>query len=280
MSENLNTLFASKEQETSTSTRSLAGTAQLTSLASTLTATCLKAVEANIADFHELLTKSKSSHDAMDELIAKTIALDTVDVGFLKELDEETLNAMLKSQQSKRSRSKSKTMTMENYRTMMTAAIAENLIRTATGNAKNATGTRRRAGQIGYTDEQLAELAADQEKLRKEIRNIQSKKSIAKSKKDFDETSDTWQELLKAEEQLKSMRTNGGGTTKTVIVDTTKERLSELFAMVKDINTMKPADAKKLLEEIKQLTATQVEESAENISDAVKDVVDAAKSVI
>lgn len=280
MSENLNTLFASKEQETSTSTRSLAGTAQLTSLASTLTATCLKAVEANIADFHELLTKSKSSHDAMDELIAKTIALDTVDVGFLKELDEETLNAMLKSQQSKRSRSKSKTMTMENYRTMMTAAIAENLIRTATGNVKNATSTRRRAGQVGYTDEQLAELAADQEKLRKEIRNIQSKKSIAKSKKDFDETSDTWQELLKAEEQLKSMRTNGGGTTKTVIVDTTKERLSELFAMVKDINTMKPADAKKLLEEIKQLTATQVEESAENISDAVKDVVDAAKSVI
>ena len=279
MSENLNNLFSTKETEATTSTRSLAGTAQLTTLANSLTATCIQTIEANIDYYRKALAESKTSHDAMDALISSIIVLKDVDTEFLTKLEEATLDSMLKSQQSKRSRSKGKIMTMENYRSMMTAAFAENLIRVATGSSKNATGARRLAGQVTYTAEQLKELAADQEKLRKEIRNIQSKKSIAKSKEGFSETSDSWLELLKAEEQLKSIRTDGS-SVKTVLVDTTKDRLTQLFEMVKDINTMRAADAKALLEEIKQLTMANVENAAEDISQTVQDVVDAAQSVV
>jgi hypothetical protein len=243
MSKELLNLFSAQEnKETANNARSLAGTAQLTSLASTIANEILKTINDNFEEYQELIAKSKSDHDAMDELIAKAFNLADADVEFLKQLDEVTLDGMLKSQQSKRSRAKSKVMTMDNYRSMMIGAIAENLIRLVTGKKKSAGGNRRSADKVYYSAEELAALQADQEKLRKEIRNVQSKKSIMKSKEGFSEEDKRWQALLVAEEQLKALRAD----TRTVVVDETKEKLTAMLNGV-DVNNLKAADAKDLL---------------------------------
>ena len=270
MSENLTNLFNdAKEPEATANARSLAGTAQLTNTATQLAAEALKTIEGDFETYKDKVAASKADHSAMDALLAEVIKYDAVDVEFLKELSTDETDKMLKSQQSKRSRAKGKVMTMDNYRTMMIGAISENLIRVATGQSKNSSGPRRLAGHVDYTAEQLEELAVDQEKLRREIRNVQSKKSIMKSKEGFSEEDDRWTALLKAEEQLKGLRTE---TTRTVRVDVTKNRLTELLAAVADINSMKPAAAKKLLEEIKQLTAEEdVAAASEEISEETPD---------
>lgn len=255
MSEQLNNLFSANEnQEASASARSLAGTAQLTSVSSTIANDILKVMNDNFDDYKELVAKSKTEHSAMDQLIAKAYDLSLVDIEFLKQLDEATLDNMLKSQQSKRSRSKSKVMTMDNYRSMMIGAIAENLIRLVTGKSKSAVGNRHAAGAVEYTAEELEVLANDQDKLRKEIRNVQSKKSIMKSKEGFSEADDRWQALLVAEEQLKNLRVD---SVKVVTVDDTKNALTELLGGVDPaaLKSMKNADAKALLEKAMALIA-------------------------
>lgn len=250
MSEKLNNLFNEAEgHEATTGARNLAGTAQLTNLASTIANDILKAVNDNFEEYKELVAASKTDHNAMDKLIAKAYDITTADVEFLKELDDNTIDGMLKSQQSKRSRSKGKVMTMDNYRSMMIGALSENLIRFATNKPKSAVGNRHAAGKVDYTAEELEEFAADQEKLRKEIRNVQSKKSIMKSKEGFSEEDERWQALLVAEGQLKGLRVD---SVKVVTVDTTKNALAEMLGDV-DVNNMKAADAKKLIEKAMSL---------------------------
>lgn len=248
----INELFNAETNETTaTNARSLAGTAQLTATANELVAVCVKKLNDNLSEYHEAFEASKSDHGAMDKLIAQLVDLDAVDVEFIKQLDDETVDGMLKSQQSKRSRAKSKAMTLDNYKSMMSGAIAENLIRKATGKAKSAGGARRMSGSVEFTAEQLDELRADQERLKKEIRNVQSKKSIMKSKADFSEEDPRWQALLVAEEQLKGIRETTGRAT-VVKVDETKEKLAEVLADV-DPQSLKSGDSKALLAKIKEL---------------------------
>ena len=243
-------LFASINEGTQNNTRELSGTAQLTSIASNLAAEILRTMNENIEEYAEAIRASQRDNSSMDKLIESVHPLADVDVEFLKELSDETIEGMLKSQQSKRSRCKAKAMTMDNYRALMTGAIAENLIRLATGKEKHSVGARRMAGSVDYTIEQLEQLAEDQEKLKKEIRNVQSKKSIMKSKADFDESDERYQALLKAEQQLKDMRISGSSI---VEVDTTKNALTDLLAGA-DLNNLKAADAKELLKQIQALT--------------------------
>ena len=250
MDNNLNNLFVSANQEVATSSHSLTGTAQLTNVASNIAQQIMETVNNSIDEYAEDISKSKVDNNAMDQLIEKTYSLQEVDIDFLKEIDDATLEGMLKSQQSKRSRCKSKAMTLDNYKALMTGAIAENLIRLATGKEKNAGIGRRVAGAVEYTIEQLEALEADQEKLRKEIRNIQSKKSIMKSKADFDENDERYQSLLKVEQQLKDMRV--GASTQVVEVDKVRETIVELLAEV-DLDHIKAAESKELLEAIMQV---------------------------
>ena len=261
MSNAMNNLFATVNETNTVGTRGLSGTAQLTSIASNLASEILQVMNADIEEYVDDIKASQADNNAMDKLIERVYKLENTDVDFLKELDDETIEGMLKSQQSKRSRCKSKAMTMDNYKALMTGAIAENLIRLATGKEKHAGGPRRIAGSVDYTIEQLQMLSEDQEKLKKEIRNVQSKKSIMKSKADFDENDERYQALLKAEQQLKDMRLSTGAV---VEVDTTKDALTDLLAD-KDLHSMKAADAKELLEQIAALThqsvATDTEEN-------------------
>lgn len=255
----MNNLFATVNESTTVGNRGLSGTAQLTSIASNIASNILQVMNNNIEEYAEDIKASQVDNNAMDKLIEKVSPLSDVDVEFLKELDDETIDGMLKSQQSKRSRCKSKAMTMDNYRALMTGAIAENLIRMATGKEKHAGGPRRMAGSVDYTIEELQALSEDQERLKKEIRNVQSKKSIMKSKADFDESDERYQALLKAEQQLKDMRISGSNI---VEVDTTKNALTDLVSGV-DINNMKAADAKALLEQIKALAHNDNNEETE-----------------
>lgn len=249
---NINEMFnATENNETATNARNLAGTAQLTSVANELVAKCISKLNDDFETYREEFGASKADHNAMDKLLAKLIDFDTIDIEFIKELDEATVDGMLKSQQSKRSRAKSKAMTMDNYKSMMSGAIAENLIRKATGKAKSAGGARRMSGSVDFTAEQLEALQADQEQLKKELRNVQSKKSIMKSKADFTEEDERWQALLVAEEQLKSIRVSTG-RTQVVKVDETKEKLAEVLADV-DPSSLRASDSKELLAQIKEL---------------------------
>lgn len=252
MTNNINEMFNTVENnETTTNARSLAGTAQLTSVANTLVADCMAKLSEQLDDYRELFMESQKDHNAMDKLLALLIDFDSIDVEFISSLDEQTVDGMLKSQQSKRSRAKNKLMTMDNYKNMMAGAIAENLIRKATGKVKMATGIRRASGSLDFTEEDLEQLKEDQERLKKEIRNIQSKKSIMKSKEDFTEEDEHWKKLLEVEEQLKSLRVSTRAT-RVVKVDETKEKLASAFADV-DLEHIKAADSKALLAQIKEM---------------------------
>ena len=266
----INELFGTNEANVNVNARSLPGTAELTNIASSAAHIMLKQMESDIETYRPRIQKSATDSRELDAIIDEfkpycEIAEDNI----LRMLDEATVDSMLKSQQSKRSRAKSKTMTIDNYVTLLTAAIAEDIIRDLYNKPKTA-GFQRASGSVDYTGAQLEALAADQEALRREIRNIQSKKSIMKSKADFDESDERWQALLKAEQLLKDLRV--GGHAHVVEVDKTKDALSELLAG-KDISKMKSHEAHELLETIAKMTAGEVpnEDEPAEIADDIAD---------
>lgn len=244
----INELFTTESTNTAHSGRALSGTAELTRISGNLATDVIRAMEADIENYRDLLTKSASDNNKLDEVIETFVNLEAVDAEFLKELDSATVDGMLKSQQSKRSRCKSKTMTLSNYNAMLTAAIAEHIIRTVCNKPKANFGGSKKAGIVDYTPAQLEMFAADQESLRKEIRNLQSKKSIMKSKADFDETDERWQSLLRAEAMLKDLRI-GGRSASVIEVDTTKDKLAEMLSGI-DVEHLKAAESKELLASI------------------------------
>ena len=256
MENTLNNMF-NAGTEAETSPRGLSGTVQLTATASLVVNSVLDTIKTAFADYEADVKASQVSHDAMDALIKRAYDLSALDLTFIKELSDEDTTGMLKSQQSKRSRTKGKPMTMDNYRNLMNAAVSENLIRLATGAAKSAGGGAS-STDTEYSEETLARLAKDQDALRKEIRNCQSKKSIAKSKIGFSEDSDRWKALLTMEKQLMDIRV-GGRQPKDIVVDHTKEELQELLAG-KDLSTMKSGDSKALLAAIMAKLAPKAEE--------------------
>lgn len=257
MSENLNGLFVEAGKDAvHVGARSLAGTAQLTSTAMKVADAIIKTAFGEPETYGTLVAASKIDHNATDALINRAYDLTAIDLEFLKVLDDDTLEGMLKSQQSKRSRTKGKPMTLDNYKNMLVGAVGEMLIRMTTEKTKQIV-RRRFAGTLEFTEEQLATLSEDQELLRKEVRNIQSRKSIMKSKDDFDETSEAWLKLLAAEESLKSVRV-------TTRVDSTKTQLATLLGEV-DISQLKAAEAKALLEQAMGLIKTARKEETTNV---------------
>lgn len=242
----INELFNHETQETSANSRTLNGTAELTRISHNAAVNIIRSMEEDIESYRERIAKSATDSREMDALLDEFKPWTDIDEEhMLRNLDDETVEGMLKSQQSKRSRTKGKTMTLDNYTTLITATIAESLLREFYNKPKSAVSNNRRGTIVDYTPAELEAYANDQEALRKEIRNVQSKKSIMKSKADFDESSEAWLALLKAEQMLKDLRVN----TSVVEVDTTKERLRELFAET-SIEDLKAADSKELLNAI------------------------------
>ena len=248
-----NNIFATATATATATSRQLDGTAKLTSFANNQAASIIREY-ANDESLAENLVSAMTDTNALESLVDTVDEVVTEETAWLKELDNEQLDKMLKSQQSKRSRCKSKEMTQDNFTAMLSAAIAERGIRIAMGKPKGATSTQRRGKR--YTDEDVQMLANDQEALRKAIRNIQSKKSIMKSKAGFDETSEEYQALLEDEQKLKAVRIGEGH------VDATKQALKSLFGDVV-LNDMKAADYKALFGSILELTGDGQQNSAE-----------------
>lgn len=243
----INELFHSNTS-INTGARGLPGTAELTNLAANMAHSIIKTMENDIETYKPRIQSSALDARELDILIEELSPEYGEQADFLKELDDAVVDGILKSQQSKRSRAKGKAMTLDNYHTLMTAAIAEKLIRDITGRTKTYIG--RGSGVLDYTGAQLEELAADQNALRREIRNVQSKKSIMKSKADFDESDERWLALLKAEQQLKDLRI--GATPHVVEVDTTKDALTTMLAET-DIDKLNSKEAHELLKSISDM---------------------------
>lgn len=249
MTTQMNEMFSTGTAEGTKSVRALEGTAQLTNMANEIVNAIMKTAECDLETYKPMLEASKESHNAMDDLVKAAYDLSIVDISFLKALDTTVLDNMLRSQQSKRSRAKGKDMTRDNYMSMMNAAVAENLIRTALGKAKSVTFSVRRSSAAEYTEEALELLAQDQGAVRREIRNVQSKKSIMKSKEGFSEESEGYLQLCEIEAKLKGIRTEWTAEPKP---DKTQGKLAE---MLKDIDpdSMKAVDVKALLAQVKGL---------------------------
>ena len=251
----LKDLFTSQKVSNNTKGgNQLGSTANLTRISEDIAKEIMKRAEADAEKFQQVVLDSQKSHDVMDQLIKDTYDLTSVDIEFLKAESEDVLDRMIKSQQSKRSRAKSKEMTFENYLTMLTGAVAENLLRIAANKPKSAGGGGARRGSVRYSEEELEMFANDPEALKRAIRNIQSKKSIDRSKADFDETSERWQALLEVEAELKAIR-DGHSIEVEKAVETTNQ-LEEMLATV-DTKDLKAADAKAMLDSIKGMLATK-----------------------
>ena len=253
---NLKELFTNNNNTKEVTNRGnqLGSTANLTRISTDIAREILKIAEADAEKYQAKIIESQKSHDAMDALINEIYDLKQVDIEFLKTENEEILDRMIKSQQSKRSRAKSKEMTLDNYITMMTGAVAENLLRIAANKPKSAGGGGARRSSVRYSDEELEAFKHDPEALKRAIRNVQSKKSIYKSKADFDPESERWQELLEVEAQLKALRDG-----QTIEAEKAIEKTSQLEEMLATVDTrsLKAADAKDMLESIKQMLATK-----------------------
>lgn len=243
---NLKNFFETKQTNNtaiSSSARTLAGTAQLTNVANELASEMLKALSDNLETYGELGRQSKTDHAAMDKLISSVLDLEHRDlsmVDFLRELPSDTLDGMLKSQQSKRSRAKGKIMTEENYVSMLVGAISENLIRLVYNKPKTGgQGAHRQSATVEYSEQDMQKFADDPDALKREIRNIQSKKSIMRTKVGFDESDPRYVSLLVAEADLKALRDN-------LPTDTVREKLESVIGEV-DVTQLKGAEAKEML---------------------------------
>ncbi len=228
-------------------------TADLTRIAEDVAKDILRKAEADVEKYQQLILDSMQSYDAMDKLIAEIYDLKQVDISFLKDESAEILDKMIKSQQSKRSRTKRKEMTLDNYLTMLTSTIAENLLRIAANKPKAAGGGGARRSSVRYSEEELEAFKNDSEALKRAIRNVQSKKSIYKAKSDFDPESERWKELLAVEAQLKAIRDGQSAEAAKAIEKT--QSLEEMLATV-DTKDLKASDAKEMLEQIKQMLTT------------------------
>lgn len=213
--------------------------------------------EADNSEMQEMVAESQQSNDAMDNLINELAPLDKNDVEWLQGADDNVYDRMLKSQQSKRSRAKNKAMTLENYKVMLIAAVAEGYIRLCSGKDK-IVGRVSTAGSLELTEDQIQMYTNDQELLKKAIRNVQSRKSIMKAKADFDENGDAWNALLDHEAQLKSLRVGAVRTIdpKVEQAAAAAEQTREILEAVSDIDNLKAADAKELLKKIQDVLAT------------------------
>ncbi len=253
----LKDLFTSNNhasKEVANRSNQLGSTANLTRISADIAREILKRAEADAEKYRQLIIDSQQSHDAMDKLIAEIYDLKQVDISFLKDESAEVLDRMIKSQQSKRSRAKSKAMTLENYLTLLTGAVAENLLRLAANKPKTAGGGGARRTSVAYSEEELEAFKHDPEALKRAIRNVQSKKSIAKAKADFNPKSDRWQELLAVEAQLKAIRDGQSAEAEKAIEKASQ--LEEMLATI-DPKELKAADAKELLDSIKQMLASK-----------------------
>lgn len=272
-------LFTTEQGVVTSGANKLNITASLTNVASGIASVVIEKLLEHVenVDTKEAYTKlfedSKVDNDVLDSMIDQFTDLSVVNIDFLKEESEDTLDRALKSQQSKRSRTKTKNMTADNYKQLVTAAVSENLIRMALGKPKG-TGGAVSGGSSSLTEEEIKKLTGDVAAINKAIRNVQSKKSIAKSKLDFDETSERYQSFLAIEKQLKQMRAEANGVQSTEATEALEkqEKLKELLVNVNS-KDLKLGEARSMIDQIQELIKDDEVESTDE-AEAVETTVE------
>lgn len=201
-------LFAAPEVEVTESKRGLPGSALVKATATALAGKIMAKIPQGDEQYLALIKASQTSTAAMDDLVKQECGSD-LNIESVAQFDHEEAAKILKSNQSNRSRRKNMAMTQSNYVELLTAAIAEHIIRESCDMHKSATGFGGGVRQsIEINEETVAQLANDQEALGKAIRNIQSKKSTYKAKnadRDY-ENDEAWLQLLEQERMLKAAR--------------------------------------------------------------------------
>ena len=157
----INELFENENNAESTNTRTLSGTAALTAVSNEAATMAIRKMEADIDNYRGRIAVSAKDNAELDKLLDELAPLvDIEDDSPLRHLDDELVESMLKSQQSKRSRCKSKAMTLDNYRNLLSAAIAENILRDLYNKPKQAGGVKRH-GTVDFTPAQLEALGIE-----------------------------------------------------------------------------------------------------------------------
>lgn len=152
----------------------------------------------------------------------------------------------------------------------MIAEIAELMIRKV--RVQTAADRPKRESSLAlFTPERLAEMALDQYDIRRQLRNVQSKKSIFKKTDDYaeyGEDCERWKLLTAIEQQLFSIRTDmtSGSSVQVIKVDATKSYLQELLAEV-DVDSLKLKEAKEILQNIKTTVYKDDENDEEPVDD-------------
>lgn len=253
-------LFTTENGAVTRGANTMGVTASLTSTAGLVVEDIFAKLTADIETYSEVIENSKTDSNVMDKLINDLYDLNELDIDFLKEESEDTLERALKSQQSKRSRTKSKPMTEANYKQLLNASVSEMLIRMALGKPKGAT-VGSSSGR-GLSLEDIDKLRGDLPAINKAIRNVQSRKSIAKSKLDFDECDEHYQGMLALEAQLKELRdeANGVDNSKANEALAKQEQLKDLLMNVNS-KDLKVGDARALIEQVQSLIVDDTPEA-------------------
>lgn len=240
-------LFDAPELEVAEAKRGLPGATIVKQVAVPLASAIMAKIPQGDEDYLNLIKASQTSTTALDNLVKQECgdALYNEDVA---QFDANEAKKLLKSNQSNRSRRKHMAMTQSNYVELLTAAVAEQVIRTSCDMHKSAGafgGITRQSLEIN--EETVAALAKDQDALGRAIRNVQSKKSTYKAKHaDHDyEQDDEWKELLAQEALLKGARITVPAGRKGVSI---KKALQFIFDGISEVDSLGKDESHSLLQ--------------------------------
>lgn len=220
-------------------------TAVLTRMSNEYALQVLDAIADNEDEYRELVEESRTNSNLLADIIEKSKVLEGESFDEY-ELDNEEAIKIMKSQQSKRSRLKSKgTETFEGYKTYLSAFIGETIIRTIADIKRASSGPRGRFSYEPYTEEELIEFKENQHRLASALRNLQSRKCILK-KEDSEEAAAKIEQLIIKEDQLKQHRDSSQLTSKSQFYT----KIVEHMEAIGDISELKVKEAREALQVI------------------------------
>lgn len=253
---NLSGVFNSETTVVKGGKNQLALTANLTQVSTIIANDIVNRID-NDDNAESIVLSMYQDNNVLNHEVAIQLEAHPTDIEWLQSISIDDAVKMLKSQQSKRSRAKSATMSLTNFKTMLTAAVAEELLRRAHSISRTTVGASRMT-ELVLTDEMIETYKNDQTKLAKAIRNIQSKKSVMKKKENFDESSEEWMKLLEYETALKSLRSNSNAVDMKTIEKAKKADEVEQMLTNLDTSKMKKADLEEALEKMKLMMLSSI----------------------
>lgn len=246
-------LFDTPEAAITKSKRGVPGAQLVKQIAMGMASQIMAKIPQGDDEFLSKVKASQTSTAALDELVKQECG-DALNNEQVATFDHEEAQKILKSNQSNRSRRKNMAMTQANYVELLTAAIAEWVVRTSCDMQKSAMafgGVSRQSMEINEAT--VAELAKDQEALGRAIRNIQSKKSTYKAKhadEDY-EQDEAWQQLLAQETMLKAVRVTTPAGRKGVSI---KKALQFIFDGVGETESLGKDESHQIIEACRNLS--------------------------